>query len=133
MKKNIDLGLLVLRVSVSVLMLFHGVSKLLDGAAGVKFLLASKGLPEILAYGVWVGEVVAPLLILVGFRTRLAAAVFAFNLVVALFMAHGSHLFALSDHGGLAIELPLLYLLAGLVLFFTGGGRLALSSGHRWD
>lgn len=133
MKRNIDIGLLILRVGISVLMIFHGVAKLFSGVGGIKSMLAQAGLPEFMAYGVLVGEVIAPLLILVGWRTRLASAVLAFNCLVAMLLVHSSQLFSLSAHGGWAPELPALYLIPSVALFFTGAGKYALSSGNRWD
>ncbi len=57
-----DAGKLVLRLSVGVLMLLHGIHKLLHGVDGIGGMLAGMGLPTVLAYGVYLGEVVGPLL-----------------------------------------------------------------------
>lgn len=46
-------------------MLFHGIAKLLHGLEGIKGMLASKGLPAFFAYGAYVGEIIAPLLIII--------------------------------------------------------------------
>ena len=75
-KKN-DIGLLILRLSVGVMMLLHGISKLFNGLGGIQSILASNNMPEFLSYGVLIGEVVAPILIIVGLKTRLSAAVMA--------------------------------------------------------
>ncbi|MCF0236033.1 MAG: DoxX family protein [Bacteroidaceae bacterium] len=128
-----DLGLLFLRITTSILLGFHGIAHLLDGAAGVKYVLSSVGLPEFLAYGSLVGELVAPVLILVGFRTRAAAAIMAFNMLVAIFTAHAHEIFAINNYGGWAIELPALYLFAAVTLVLTGGGRYGLSSSNCLD
>lgn len=126
--RNNDLGLLILRLSVGGLMLFHGFAKLMGGLAFVKGMLAGMGLPEFIAYGALIGEIIAPLAIIFGLFTRGAAAVVAFNMVVAIAMTHGAHIFALDPNtGGWAIELPMLYLLPSLALIFTGGGRFAIS------
>ncbi len=58
-----DAGKLLLRLAVGGLMLFHGLHKLLDGVDGISGMLAAKGLPGFIAYGVLVGEVVAPCLL----------------------------------------------------------------------
>ncbi|PVZ11561.1 DoxX family protein [Porphyromonas loveana] len=133
MKRNTDLGLLILRVGVSVLMLLHGIAKLFSGLGGIKYLLAQAGLPDFMAYGVLVGEVVAPLLILIGWRTRPAALVLAGNCLVAMLLAHSGQIFTLSEQGGWAVELLGLYLIPSLALMFTGAGKYALSSTHKWD
>ncbi|KAF2507023.1 DoxX family protein [Flavobacterium zhairuonense] len=125
--KNTDLGLLVLRINVGGLMLFHGVAKLLHG---ISFLVENMGT---FAYAVYIGEVLAPLLILLGWRTRIASVVFAINCIVALAVAHSQDMFSISDHGGYANELLMLYLLGSVALFFTGAGKFAVSKTNHWD
>lgn len=131
--KNTDLGLLVLRLSVGVLMLLHGVAKLMHGVDGIGQMLTASGLPSFIAYGVYIGEVIVPLLIIFGYRTRIAAAIFAFNMVVAVAMAHANDVFALSATGGWAIELQGLYIFGAIALIFTGAGKYAVSSKKLWD
>ncbi|MFV0337821.1 MAG: DoxX family protein [Chthoniobacterales bacterium] len=126
-----DLGLLILRLAVGGLMLPHGIAKLIKGLDGMKGMLASKGLPEIMAYGVYLGEIVAPILIIIGFATRPAALLLAFTMLMAISLAHSSEIFTLGQTGGLAIELPFFYLLASLALFFTGSGKIALGGGRK--
>ena len=132
MKKNTDLGLLILRVTIGGLMLFHGVAKL-SNLNGVKNMLMQAGLPELLAYGVYVTELIAPLLILIGFRVRLATVAFFFGMLTALSLAHSNDIFSISKSGGLAIELVLLFAFGAVALFFTGAGKYAVSSNHQWD
>jgi putative oxidoreductase len=132
MKKNIDLGLLVLRIAVGLLMLLHGIAKL-EGVSYIEGMLSAKGLPAGLAYGVYITEIVAPILILVGYRTRLAAAVYVFGALFALFLVHTENIFSLNENGGWGIELLGLYIFGALALFFTGGGKLAISSSNKWD
>ncbi len=132
MSKNNDLGLLILRVAVGALMLLHGIAKL-GGVAPIEGMLSGKGLPSFLAYGVYVTEIIAPLLILFGFRTRLASAVYISGTLFAFFLVHTSQLFSLNENGGWAIELLGLYFLGALALFFTGGGKLAVSTSNKWD
>ena len=75
MNKNTDLGLLILRIAVGGLMLQHGIAKL-NGVSNIKGMLSATVLPAFSAYGVYITEIVAPVLILIGFRTRLASAVY---------------------------------------------------------
>ena len=131
--KNLDLGILVVRISVGLLMLFHGISKLSGGLGFIQGMLEAKGLPGFIAYGVIVGEVLAPLAILVGFRTRIAAIIYAFNMVVAVLMVHTAQFFTMSEQGGWALELIGLYFLGAVALFFTGGGKYAISASNAWD
>ena len=111
------------------LLLFHGVAKLLGGLTFLQGMLAAKGLPGFLAYGAVVGEVLAPLALILGLFTRGAAADVAFNMLVAIAMAHLGTLCSVDPNtGGWAVELPMLYLLPALALVFTGGGRFAVST-----
>lgn len=127
MQKNTDLGLLLLRISVGGLMLFHGVAKLIHG---ISFLTDTMGT---FGYAVYVGEVLAPLAILLGFRTRIASIFFAITCIVAIAVAHSADIFSISEHGGYANELLMLYLLGAIALFFTGAGKYALSTKNSWD
>src|SRR6056297_2946219 len=134
MKQNsLSTGLLILRISLGVLMLLHGIAKITGGVEGIENNLIGKGLPGFIAYGVYVGEVIVPLMMIVGFRTRLAALIFAFNMVVAAVLAHPSLIFALTERGIYALETLALFLFGGLALFFTGGGKFAISTKSWWD
>lgn len=131
--KNFNAGILILRLSIGLLMLLHGIHKLINGVEGVKNILADKGIPEIFAYGVYLGEFVAPLLIILGFRTRIAALLLISNMLVIIFIAHPEQIFMLTKSGGWKLELQGLFLFGALALFFTGGGAYAVSSKSRWD
>ena len=131
--KNNDLGFLILRLTVGVLMLFHGINKMVFGISGITLMIESKGLPAILSYGVYVGEVLAPILIIIGWRTRLASIVLLINMIFAVFVANPSSLLELTQHGAWASELGAFYLFLSVVLFFTGAGKYSLSSKSKWD
>ena len=133
LEKNVDAGLLVLRLSVGVLMLLHGIAKLVYGIDPIEQMVVAAGLPSFVAYGVYVGELIAPLFIIIGFGTRAASVVFAFNMLVATLLAHSSQLLQLGDTGGWVLELQGLFFFAALVLVFTGGGKYALSNKYIWD
>ena len=133
MKKNADFGLLILRLSIGILMLLHGVAKLTGGVDFIKGLLTNMGLPAFIAYGVIVGEVIAPIAIIIGFRTRLASIIFAFNCLVAALMVHSHEIFSLGKHGEWAVELLGLYFFGAIALIFSGAGKYALSSSKAWD
>jgi putative oxidoreductase len=133
MNKNMNIGLLVLRIALGTLMLLHGIAKIIHGLSGISGLLESKGLSTFLAGGVYVGEIIVPLLVIIGFRTRIAAIVFAINMLFALFLAHANDILSLSKTGGWAVELIGLYLFGAIVLFFTGAGKYALSASNKWD
>jgi putative oxidoreductase len=79
-----DVAKLLLRLAVGGLMLFHGVHKVRDGVDWMAPLLEAKALPTFIAYGSYVGEVAAPVLILVGVLTRLASLAVACNMRCSL-------------------------------------------------
>lgn len=133
LNRNTDLGLLILRLSLGILMILHGISKLMYGPGFIESIVTSSGLPSFVAYGVYVGEVIAPIFVILGYGTRIAAAIFAFNMVVAVGLVHGGDIFALNETGGWALELQGLYFFGALALVFTGGGKYALSNQHLWD
>lgn len=125
--RYVDAGTTLLRVSLGALMLLHGIHKLRHGIEGIMGQLASHGLPTALGYGVYVGEVIAPLMLIAGVFTRLAALTVAGTMAVALALVHSHELFTLNPKSGaLAIELPVLFLLASLAVALLGPDRHAL-------
>ncbi|TFW23142.1 DoxX family protein [Massilia arenosa] len=125
-----DRGKLILRVLLAVLILFHGVSKLMGGLGFIAGMLEKMGLPGVLGYGVYIGEVVAPLLILIGVYTRAAALVVAINMIVALMLVHTSQIFTRNDTGGWAIELQMLYFGTAIAIALLGAGRYSLGGAN---
>ena len=113
------LGHLLLRWGLAILMLFHGWSKVTRGVRGIEGLLAGAGLPTWIAYGVYVGEIVAPLLLLAGVFVGPAAIVIAINMVFAIALAHPGDVFALGRNGALALELQYVFLLAAIAVALT--------------
>jgi putative oxidoreductase len=128
-----DLGKLLLRLSLGGLLLFHGVNKLLNGLAPIKAMLSSHNIPDVLAYGAYLGELVAPVLIIIGLFSRLGGALIVVNMVIALLLVNLGQLAALNPQsGGYALELQILYLAAGLTVALIGAGRISIG-GHRWN
>jgi putative oxidoreductase len=121
-----DTGKLLLRAVLAILLLFHGTSKLMGGIGFITGMLEKAGLPGVFGYLVYVGEVVAPLLILAGLFTRPAALVVAINMVVALLLVHTSQFFSLNETGGWALELQGMYLGAALAVALLGAGRYSV-------
>ena len=129
-----DIGKLVLRIILGFTMLLHGLDKLLNGVEGLAGMLDGKGLPGFIVYGVYLGEVIAPALILIGYKSRLAALIYSFNMLFAILMVHSGDFFTLTSHGGWGVELQMLYLVGGLTVVFLGSGKFSLSKGHGdWD
>jgi len=124
---DVDTGKLIARLSVGGLMLFHGVAKIMHPASldFIGGMLSSNGLPSFVAYAVYIGEVVAPLMVIAGYRARVGGLIMAVNMLFAIYLAHSGDMFSISQHGGWAIELQMFYLLSSIAVVFLGSGRLA--------
>lgn len=129
-----DLGKFLIRFILAFGMLFHGWGKLMGGANHIAGMLGEMGIPSFIGYGVILGEFVAPLLIIVGFKTRAAGLIMSFTMLVALLMVHTGDIFSVNDHGNWAIELLAIYLVGGIAIAFLGAGKYSLSKGQgNWD
>lgn len=130
-KQNI--GLLIIRIGISFTMLIYGITKLIYGIDFIKDVFTLHGLPSFLGYGIYIGEIIAPILIIIGFRTKLAGFIFAFNCLVAILMAQLPNLLKLNEFGGWAIGPIFIYMIFGVALIFTGAGKYAISTNNKWD
>lgn len=129
-----DMGKFILRATLGILILFHGISKIIGGPGMILGLVAKAGLPSAFGYLVYVGEVIAPLLVLFGAWTRLAALVIAINMVVAVALVHTSQIFTMGKTGGWALELQGIYLAAALAIALLGAGRYSVGGASgRWN
>jgi putative oxidoreductase len=122
-----DLGKLILRLAVGILILLHGLAKLTSGVDGIAGMLQGAGLPGWFAYGAYVGEVLAPLLVILGFYARIGAAILVVNMLFAIGLAHMNELFVLTKSGGWAIELQAMFLFASLSVALMGPGRYSIN------
>lgn len=133
MKKNIDLGMLISRIAIGFPMSVYGVNKLIHGVGFIEDMMTMYGLPSFFAYGVFAGEIIAPIMLMIGFRTRLAGLIFAANCFTATMMAQTANIFKLNEFGGWALELLVIYMLVSVSFFFTGAGKYAVSTSNKWD
>lgn len=129
---NLNLGLLTLRVSLGIMMFLHGIKKLENGIGHIENMLIEKSFPSFLSYGVFAGEVIAPILLILGYRTKLASIIFVINCIFIIILGP-YEIFSLGKYGGWSAELPGLFLFGALALIFTGGGKFALSHKNKWD
>jgi putative oxidoreductase len=118
-----DLGKLILRIVLGVLVLLHGIAKLKGGVGPIEGMVTAHGLPAYVAYGALVGEVLGPLLLLVGFYARIGAALIAINMMFAFALVHMGQFGQFTDQGGWALELQAMYLGTALALVLLGPGR----------
>lgn len=122
-----DIGKLILRLTLGVLLLLHGIAKVTRGVPGIEKMVEGIGLPSYFAFGVYAGEVLAPILVLIGFYTRLGAALIVVNMLFAIVLAHRADLYVLAKSGGWALELQAFFLFTALALTLMGPGRFSIN------
>lgn len=129
-----DIAKLLLRLTLGLLILLHGISKIRGGPGFVLDVVEKAGLPEPFGYLVYVGEVLAPLLVVLGLWTRAAALVIAVNTIVAILLVHTGQLLQMSPEGGWALELQGLYLVVPIAIALLGAGRYSIAgTTGRWN
>src|SRR6185503_17455170 len=123
-----DTGKLILRLTVGVLTLLHGIAKATnpEGLGGISGMLVAKGLPGFIAYGAYIGEILAPLMVILGIFTRIGAVLIAVNMLFAIGLAHAAQIFTMGKQGGWALELQGFYLFCAIALYFLGSGKFAV-------
>jgi putative oxidoreductase len=132
--KNVDIGKLILRLACGGLLLFHGYHKTFVDIEPIKEMVSRQDLPGLLAYGTIIGEFFAPLFVIAGFKSRIAAMIVAFNMLMSILIAHRDIAFKINDYGGWMIELNVIYMLAAIAITFLGSGKYSLSrGGGKWD
>ena len=117
------LGLPIFRIAVSLMMMTHGLAKLMKLTAGgeIKFYNFMGMGPELSLGLAVIGELFAPLLIIIGFKTRYAAFPAMFTMAIAAFVVHGGD--PLDEK-----ELALCYFFSFLLIFLTGPGAYSLDN-----
>lgn len=122
-----DLGKLLLRLALGFLILLHGVAKLKGGVTGIIGMVEAQGLPGILGYGVLVGEVLAPILVLLGAYARIGGLLIVINMLVAIALVHLGQLGQLNEQGGWALELQGMYLTMAAAVALLGPGKYGVN------
>ena len=129
-----DVAKLLLRLILGSLILVHGIGKITGGPSVVLDVVHQAGLPASFGYLVYIGEVVAPMLLIIGLWTRVAAIVIAINMLVAVLLVHAGQFFQLGDSGGWALELQGMYLIVAVSIALLGAGRYSLGgTSGRWN
>jgi putative oxidoreductase len=91
MTSTFHIGLLLLRLGFSSLMLTHGIPKLMNLVQGNMQFGDPIGIGSNLSFILTIlGEVICPLLIIMGFKTRLAAIPTIITMAVAAFVVHAA-------------------------------------------
>jgi putative oxidoreductase len=116
-----DLGLLLVRLLSGGMMLTHGIPKIdrLLGEGPVKFADPFGLGPEISLVLVLFAEVACSILVMIGFKTRLATLPLMFTMLVAAFLIHGADPFGEK-------ELPLLFLTVFGAILISGAGSYSV-------
>ena len=125
---NSDIGLLIVRIALGGIIFFHGFHKITHGIADQFQILAHNGIPGVFIYFVYVSEVLAPVLIVLGIFTRLSS-LSIFVTMIVIFYALPFPI-GMDEHGAMNIESQLYFLLLSVALFFTGPGRYTLKKNN---
>lgn len=115
-----NFALLLLRVTFSGMMLTHGIPKLLKLFSG-DFSFADPlgiGAPVSLILAIF-GEVIFPILIIIGFKTRLAAIPVIVTMLIAIFLHHANDALGIK-------EKAILYLVGFITIALLGAGRYSV-------
>jgi len=115
-----DIGLAFFRITISAMMLFHGVpkfQKLIAGDFEFGDPLGIGSAPSL--FLTVIGEFVCPILIIIGIKTRWAAIPAAITMLVAAFIVHGADPFGKK-------EKALFYLVAFITIALLGPGKLSI-------
>ncbi|WP_110666514.1 DoxX family protein [Salinicola halophilus] len=123
-----DIGRLLLRLSLGLALLIHGLTKLILPAQliAVAGLLQDVGLPTVLAYATLIAEIGGSLMILLGWRARLGGIVVAIDIGFAVALAYLPRALDLTPEGGWALELPAILFAVAMTIVALGSGRIAL-------
>lgn len=129
-----DLAKLLLRLFTGWVLLPFGIDYAKDGLDFIFGILKDNGLPSFLAYGVFLGEIIGPILVLIGWKSRIGGLLIAFNMLASVLLVHRAQIFEYNEFGGWTIALNVMLLMGGLAIFFGGAGKYSLSRGvGKWD
>ncbi len=135
-----DLGKLVLRLTVGILIVFHGLA-LATGDAGIPNNLVRWGLPSDLKWLGFLVEFGGGLGMILGAYARLGGLLLGVFMIIALFMAHiglmgaTNHLFMVANNPAgnhwdhYFLETQMFYLLGGFAVALLGAGKYGLNIG----
>ncbi len=127
MNNQVDHAALVMRLSLGSMYLAHGLLKLIVFTpAGTANYFAQLGLHEFMAYGTLGAEILAGILLIIGFQSRWVAAAMMPVLAGSIVFVHGANGWLFSNEGG-GWEFPAFLMAASVVQFILGDGRYAIT------
>lgn len=115
-----NIGLAFFRIAISIMMITHGLpkfQKLISGNFEFGDPIGIGAAPSL--FLAVLGEFICPLLIILGYKTRLVAIPTAITMAVAAFIAHGADPFATK-------EKALFYLISFITIALVGPGKFSL-------
>ncbi|MEM4658297.1 MAG: DoxX family protein [Candidatus Methanosuratincola sp.] len=129
-----DVAPLIARVALGVVILPHGLQKLLGlyggaGFSGTMDFFVQQGMPSAIAFLVIVGESFGAAGLILGFITRLCSLGITLIMLGAVFMVHQQHGFFMNwygQKGGEGFEYHILAIGLGLISLIKGGGALSV-------
>jgi putative oxidoreductase len=123
---NPDLALLILRVMLGIIMIYHGWPKITNLGGTIEG-MAGMGVPApaVAAIFATVAEVVGGLLMVLGAFTDIAGLMFTIDMLGAITFVHAKNGFSVAKGG---MEWPLLLVAAALAIALAGPGRHAVGS-----
>jgi putative oxidoreductase len=122
MKRYQNLGLAILRIGISSLMIRHGFEKfqeLFILAEPVKFWMFTGKMAWVMLFLAMFGELIAPIFIILGYKTRWAAVPAVITMAVAAFVYHAGHPIEKMEHS-------LLYLIGFMAVWLCGPGEWSI-------
>jgi len=121
-----NIGKLFLRLSVGFLLILHGYGKINLGIEKIENILIKNDLPQILANGVYIGEIIAPIFVILGYFTRTFSFIILINMIVAIYLVHPNELISMKTNGGLILELQYFYIISSILIIIFGAGKYSL-------
>ena len=115
------------RILISALFLVEAVRKFLNPDESMMY-MSDHGVPEFLFYPSIAFEIIIPLLLIVGYKTRIAASLLAVFVLTVTLIFHSHHI--IDDGMQLTIFLKNLAIIGGLLLIISNKPQICLSLIH---
>jgi putative oxidoreductase len=126
---NLDLALLILRLVLAAVLLYHGLPKLLNfGATVGAFQSMNIPAPSVTAGFALISEVIGGILILLGIAVDIAAILVVIDMLGAIALVHWANGFDFTKGGW---EHPFTVLGVALALAFAGPGRHSVKRAYK--
>ncbi|MEM7007689.1 MAG: DoxX family protein [Thermodesulfobacteriota bacterium] len=133
---NGDWAALVARVFLGIVILPHGLQKLLGMFGGYGFsatveYFSSAGIPSVIGILIVLGESFGALFLIFGLISRISAAAIGIIMIGAILIVHGQHGFFMNWFGsqaGEGFEYHMLAIGLSIAVIIRGGGKLAIDT-----